>query len=94
MSANAVENALWRALSHPTDLAAFQQDGNRYLARFTLTDHERSLLLSWDVNAIIEHGVNPVLLMLTFGAVNGRHRRPEYLAKIAGTWRQDPVAGK
>jgi len=87
MSANAIERALWQALSDPKDLQVLREDAGKYYERFAISENERHWLLSWDVAAIASHGVNQPLLMMAFTALNGRERRPEYLAKLNGTWK-------
>lgn len=82
MSTNAMEKALWQALSNPQDLQRFAGDTAGYLAGFNLDDEERGMLLAWDVRAVVARGVNPLLTVSAFSAVNGVEKMGEYAMAI------------
>ena len=82
MSSNAIEKALWQALSNPKEMQRYRDDARAYLKDFKLDEKERSLMLSWDVKEVIARGVNPLLLMSVFTGVKGMEQMMEYLMKV------------
>jgi len=82
MSTNAMEKALWQALSNPKELQRFTDDAPVYLSEFNIDEDERAAMLAWDVRQIVSRGVNPLLLMSAFSAVNGMEKMGEYAMAI------------
>jgi hypothetical protein len=82
MSNFAIEKALWQACTNPLDNGAFRVDAPGYLAGFRIDDQERALLLEWDVAALADRGVNPMLLMMSFNAVSGTGDMMDYVNRI------------
>jgi hypothetical protein len=82
MSTNEMESALWKALSNPRELRRLVEDAPGYLSGFKLDETERDLMLAWDVRQLVARGVNPLLLMSAFSAVNGMEKMGEYAMAI------------
>ena len=82
MSTNAMETALWQALSNPQDMGRFATDAAGYLSGFQLDDDERDLIVAWDVRQVVARGVNPLLMLMAFSAVNGIEKMGEYAMAI------------
>ncbi len=84
MSVNAIEKALWQACADPADAQCLREDAPRYLQRFGIDEPERSLVASWDVAGMLRHGVHPMLVLMSHGAVNGAEAMGAYLQKLYG----------
>ena len=82
MSSCAMEKALWQAVTNPADNQRLRENAASYLSDFRLDADERALIMSWDVKAMAGRGVNELLLMMAFSAINGMDKLPEYLGKI------------
>jgi len=78
----AIEKLLWQACSNPVEAGAFQAQPETYLGNFRIDDEERGLLLAWDVAALADRGVNPMLLMMSYNAVRGGGDMMDYIMKI------------
>ena len=63
-------NRLCGSLCDPENRAAFKADEEAYLARFGLSDDEKSLIRRRDFAGMIEAGMN-IYWMLKIGAVTG-----------------------
>lgn len=63
MSRNVIERVLHQLTVDRSAKQRFREDADGYLARFALSEHERSLLKSFDVAALQQMGVNPMLTM-------------------------------
>jgi hypothetical protein len=92
MSTNAMEKALWQALSDRKEMQRFREDAPAYLDGFRLDETERALILSWDVAKVVSRGVNPLLVVSAFSAVNGLEKTGEYIMKINGLGQAAPPA--
>lgn len=82
MSINALEKALWQVYLNPADKQRFCADTQAYLKDFQLDETERSMALSFDVMAMIGHGVNPLLVMMAFQTIKGVEKLREYFAIV------------
>ena len=82
MSINALEKALWQMYLNPADAQLFSADAQAYVNDFRLDQQEREKLASFDVNAMIAHGANPLLVMMAFQTVKGVQRMPEYFGIV------------
>jgi protocatechuate 4,5-dioxygenase, alpha chain len=58
------------SLCDPKNRDAFKADEEAYMARFSLTEAEKSLVRKRDFQALIEGGLN-IYLMLKLGSVTG-----------------------
>ncbi|PAT32419.1 extradiol ring-cleavage dioxygenase [Allofranklinella schreckenbergeri] len=63
MSRNVIERVLHQLTVDRSAKQRFREDADGYLARFALSEHERSLLKGFDVAALQQMGVNPMLTM-------------------------------
>ncbi len=71
MGINAIEKALWQASVDPEESRCLREDPHAFLGEFRLDEEERWLVATWEVRTLLEQGVNPVVLMMAFAAVNG-----------------------
>jgi len=92
MSVNAVEKALWQIYLNPADAKRYGADARAYMSDFKLEDGERDALASFDVMAMINHGANPLLVMMAFQTIKGTHKLPEYLATVNEHFAGAPAA--
>ncbi len=84
MSRNVLELVLHRLCVDRAVKQRFKEDPVSLLARFDLTEVERAMLSNFDVAAMQQHGVNP---MLTFGfwSENAPDRQPAaYMRALRG----------
>lgn len=82
MSTNAMEKALWQALSNTKEMQRFRENASDYLMDFKIDETERALMLSWNVREVVSRGVNSLLLMSAFSAVHGPQKMGEYAMAI------------
>lgn len=82
MSIEAIEKLLWQVTSSPEEAKRLRGDFTAYLQDFRIDKEERSMLTSWDVSALDQRGVNPLLLMSAYAAVNGMDKVGDYIMKI------------
>ena len=82
MSSNAIEKALWQAISSPAQTQRLREDPHAYLEAYRLDDDERFLLMDWNVSGMAAREVNPLLLMMAYTAINGMDKMPEYIRRI------------
>lgn len=84
MSINALEKALWQAYVNHADTASYKADPAAYAGRFDLDDKECRMLVEGDVCGQIAYGVNPLLVMMVWQAVNGMAEFHKYYALVNG----------
>jgi hypothetical protein len=84
MSINALEKALWQAYTNRGDTQRYLNDREAYLAGFELDEKERAMLRDVDVMGQINHGANPLLVMMVWQAVHGIERLEEYFTAVNG----------
>jgi Aromatic-ring-opening dioxygenase LigAB, LigA subunit len=82
MSVNAIEKVLWQTTSNPAEAERLRKDPEAFLNDFMLDKEERAWITSWDVATMVDRGVNPMVLMMSFSAVRGMENMMEYLMKI------------
>lgn len=63
MSRNVLERALWHLSVERLAKNRFREDPEHYLSRFDLTDDEKKMVIEFDVAALQQAGVNPMLTM-------------------------------
>ena len=63
-------NKLCGSLCSPANRAAFQQDEETYMSRFSLSDEEKALIRKRDFAGMVRAGMN-IYWMLKIGAVTG-----------------------
>ncbi len=67
---------LLRDLRRDNDMAAsFRTDIGSVLDRYKLDAEERELLTRWEIRALYDRGVNPLLLLLAHGPAAGKSMR-------------------
>lgn len=84
MSRNVLELVLHRLCVDRAAKQRFREDPAGLLARYDLTEAERTMLTGFDVAGMQQHGVNP---MLTFGfwSENAPDRHPSaYMRALRG----------
>ena len=82
MSVNGIEKALWEASVNPKQADRFSRDVHAYLEHFNVDEEERWLLAAWDLRALVDRGVHPMILMMAFAAVNGPAASPGYPKRL------------
>jgi hypothetical protein len=82
MSVYALERVLFELAAGGPGTADYLGDREAYLAEHGLEAHERRLILDMDVNEMIQRGINAMLVMRAFTAVEGRDRMPEYMRRL------------
>jgi hypothetical protein len=82
MSINALEKALWQIYLNPADKQRFCSDARGYMQEFKVDEAERAMSTSFDVMAMIGHGVNPLLVMMAFQTIHGVEKLREYFAIV------------
>ncbi len=82
MSNFAIERLLWQAFTNPAEAGAFRADADGFLGRFRVDEDEKALLKEWDVAALADRGVNPMLLLMAYNAVQPGANMMEYVGKI------------
>jgi protocatechuate 4,5-dioxygenase alpha subunit len=63
-------NRMCTALCSPAEREAFKRDEEAFMARFSLTDHEKELVRKRDFKGLIEAGMN-IYAMLKIGSATG-----------------------
>lgn len=63
MSRNVIERVLHQLTVDRSAKQRFREDADGYLARFALSEHECGLIKGFDVVALQQMGVNPMLTM-------------------------------
>ncbi|HMO69823.1 MAG TPA: hypothetical protein PKE25_14445 [Novosphingobium sp.] len=84
MSLNALEKALWQAYQVHADTARLKSDPAAYAAGFNLTAQEAKMLGEVDVMGLINHGANPLLVMMVWQSVNGMAEFHKYYEAVNG----------
>lgn len=82
MSIYGMEDALWQATMNPSKSQRLREDADAYLQEFRIDERERALIGSWDVRALVELGVNPMVLMMANAAVHGPAGSAAYIEKV------------
>lgn len=82
MGVNAIEKALWQASRDPDDARRLLEDAHAYLGEFRIDEEERWLVAEWDVRKLVDRGVNPMVVMMAFSAVNGPAAAPGYARRL------------
>ncbi len=82
MSVFAIEKALWQASRDPEDAQRLLADAHAYLGEFSIDEEERWLVADWDLRALVDRGVNPMVLMMAYAAVNGPAASPGYPKRL------------
>lgn len=78
----AIEQALWGISQDAASASAFKEDALAYLARFNLTEAERRDIREFNVRALADAGVAPLLIMQSWNATEGPDNIGEYLDRM------------
>ncbi len=82
MSVYTIERVLFDLTSDPTAPARLRADATAFLSAYPLEGDEAVVLRTLDAGAMLARGVDPMLAMRAFNAVEGRARMPEYMRRI------------
>jgi Aromatic-ring-opening dioxygenase LigAB, LigA subunit len=82
MSVHAAEKVLWMLGNQPSEAEKFKQDRRAYLNNFALEADERGWLETLDVKRLADRGVNPLLLLGVYRAIQGGDSIPEYMQRM------------
>lgn len=82
MSRNTVERVLHQLCVDRAAKQRFREDAAHFLERFSLTDTERAMILSFDVKGLQEHGVNSMLTMGYWQELSPQRDMKAYMAKL------------
>jgi hypothetical protein len=82
MSIYTIERVLFDLTSNPQAPARFREDAATFLAAYPLAQDEASIIRTLDVRAMHDRGVDAMLAMRAFNAIEGRARMPEYMLRI------------
>lgn len=81
MSVNTIESFLYKLGNDRATQQSFGVDPGPVLDRFPLAEAERRQILEWDLHALIDAGVSPMLLMFGYVSANGGLKaREQYIA--------------
>ena len=82
MSINAIEKALWQASINPALAQTMRENADAYLSQFNIDDNERSLVSEWKLRAMLDYGVHPMVLLMSYAAINGPEAGMKYVEEI------------
>jgi hypothetical protein len=83
MSYFTTERAMWDVTSGPAQIQAYMADPEGFLARYPLTDEERSMILNKDVQGLSAMGNSDMLTMMFWIATEGGFAAlGEYLGRM------------
>ncbi|MFC7050166.1 hypothetical protein [Emcibacter nanhaiensis] len=82
MSINAIEKLLWQVSVNPAEAQALREDAASCLSRYRLDEKERSLVSGWQLRAMLDSGVHPMVLLMAYAAVNGPEAGMKYAEEI------------
>lgn len=83
MSHFTTERALWDITSGPAQIQAYMTDPEAFLARYPLSNEEKSLIREKNVQALAAMGNSDMLVMLFWVAVSGGFDSlPDYLGRM------------
>lgn len=85
MTIYTVERALFEVISSPERLAQYKAEPEVVLRSYPLSADEVDLILKMNVSEIVRRGLNPMLAMRAFGAIEGRNNISEYFRRIRET---------
>lgn len=82
MSVHMVEKALFDIAANARNAQAYRDGPEAFLSPYVLDADEARMIRQMDVRKMINRGVNPMLAMRVFSAVEGRERMPEYMRRL------------
>jgi len=84
MSRNLLERVLYQLCVDRGAKQRFREDAPRFLDRYALSEPERDMLLSLDVKALQDYGVNPMLTMGFWQELSPQRDMRLYMKKLRG----------
>jgi hypothetical protein len=85
MTIYTVERALLDIAAGPQYAAQYAADPATFLSAYPLDPDEVRMILDLDVREMTRRGLNPMLAMRAFSALQGRERLPDYLLRMKGS---------
>lgn len=82
MTINTIERALFEVASSPERVRQYKASPESFLCSYPLAPDEVGLILNMDVREIIRRGLNPMLAMRAFSAIEGREKISEYFRRV------------
>jgi len=82
MSRNVLERVLHQLSVDRTAKQRFREDAEGFLGRFALSDQERHMVLDFDVLALQNMGVNPMLTMGFWQELSPNRDMRAYMARL------------
>lgn len=82
MSTNAIEMALWHICYGDRCSEEFKNEPVGYLTRYRVDPTEQRLIMDSDVRALLDLGVNDMLVFTFFQAAHGREGVPRYMQLV------------
>jgi|TARA_R110002124_G_scaffold247388_1_gene412458 hypothetical protein len=82
MSINTIECLLFDVAASPELAGKLKGDPDGFMKSYALAPEEADLIRSLDMHEITRRGVNPMLAMRAFAAIEGRDQMPEYFRKM------------
>ncbi|WP_330212001.1 hypothetical protein [Pseudomonas sp. Z18(2022)] len=85
MSSFTIEAFLYDLAYKAGHMQRFKTEAQSLFDEYFMSQQDRSDILNWEVRAMHERGVSPMLLLLCYTAVYGIEKRDEYLVKMGMT---------
>ena len=82
MSSFTIEAFLYDLAYKAGHMDRFSTEPERLFDDYFMAAEDRTDILGWNVRAMHERGVSPMLLLLSYTAVFGIEKRGEYLVKM------------
>lgn len=82
MSRNVMERILWSLSVDRFSKEKFREDPRKFLERFPVDEKEARMILEFDVKAMQEMGVNPMLTLGYWIEMSPDHRVSSYNRKL------------
>lgn len=91
MSLNTVERALHQLCVDRSAKQRFRDDPEKFLERMAMSEAERAMVQQFDVKALQDYGVNPMLTMGYWQELSPQRDMTTYLVKLGGAREGDAV---
>ncbi|TCW78778.1 extradiol ring-cleavage dioxygenase [Burkholderia sp. SRS-46] len=91
MSRNTVELALYQLCVDRGAKQRFREDATQYLKRFSMTDQERTMIVTFDVKGLQEAGVNSMLTMGFWQELSPQRDMRAYIARLRDVGHDEAV---
>lgn len=91
MSRNLLERVLYQLCVDRAAKQRFKESPEQFLSRYAISEHEREMLLDFDVRALQDYGVNPMLTMGFWQELSPTRDMRRYLTNLRGADNGDAV---